>query len=244
MVTNLDRFMFNSDYPMDKIVFYKQEAITIPAKSGGVNGTLTVTIPHYLQFIPLPMAVWAEDADFSDTRTLEPFPYNIGMKSIKADATYITVTFESSKNTATSAYLRVYGLLPQNSIYEVAPTARQSSKLVFDTDKVYAPLIFSGIITTDFDTDNIAKVNVSHGYKELTATAGRVIVEHNLGNYPFMVLWREVIADGTIEYTGFPEIYYGYPDTMYNTSDIDKCNIDCGQSQGLHKWHIRIYANV
>ena len=241
MVTNLDHFIFNSDYPIDKVVFYKQEAITIPAKSGGVNGTLTVTIPHHLEFTPLPLAVWATKADFSDTATMEPLPYNIGMKMVQADDTNITVEFESSKGSATSAYLRVYALLPLTSIYEVPPTSKQSSALIFDTDKVYSPLIFSGIFTPDFDTTNVGRVNVSFGYKELITTASRVEIEHNLGNYPFLTYWYED-ADGVISLKGFPEIIYGYPLTQYTYVDIDKCNFDCGLVQG--KWHVRIYANV
>ena len=241
MVTNLDHFIFNSDYPIDKVVFYKQEAITIPAKTGGVNGTLTVTIPHHLQFMPLPLALWATDADFSDTRTLEPLPYDIGMEVIKADATNITVEFESSKNTATSAYLRVYGLLPQDAIYEVAPTSRQSSALIFDTDKIYTPLIFSGIFTSDLDPDNVAHINVSHGYKEYTGQAFRAEIEHNLGNYPFMTIWHE--DNGEIELNGNQNIYYGYHEYEYSYSDTNKCNFYCTPASP-GRWHIRIYANV
>ena len=241
MATNLDRFVFNSDYPMDKMVFYKQESITIPAKSGGVNGTLTVTIPHNLLFTPLPLAVWATSADFSDTRTLEPLPYNIGMKMVQADDTNITITFESSKATATDGFLRVYGLLPTDATQDAVPTSRQSSVLIFDTDKVYSPLIFSGILTPDLDSTNVKYINVSHGYQELIATAARVEIEHNLGRYPFITYWYED-NNGVIALRGYPEIVYAYPLTMYTYSDIDKCNFDCGLVQG--KWHVRIYANV
>lgn len=244
MAQKLSHFIFNSDYPIDKVVFYKQQKITIPAKSGGTNGTLTVNIPHNLEFTPLPIAVWATTPDFTDTRTMEPFPYDIGMETLTADAAKITATFESSKASATTAYLRVYGLLPQDSIYEAPQTARQSANLVFDTDKVYVPLIFSGMITTDFDSTNVKNINVTHGYKELITTANRLVVEHNLGDYPYMLLWQETISTGEIALSGFPTISYGYPDTMYNTSDATKCSIYCGQSQGQHKWHIRIYANV
>ena len=33
-MANLDRFVFNSDYPMDKIVYFSYGSTTIPAKSG------------------------------------------------------------------------------------------------------------------------------------------------------------------------------------------------------------------
>ena len=240
MLTNLSHFIFNSDYPMDKVVFYKQEAFTVPARSGQYQpGELTITIPHNLLFTPLPLAIWATDADFSDTRTYAIFS---NLQEVKADATNITVYFQNSTDTPLTGYLRVYGLLPTNAVQEAAPTARQASKLIFDTDKLYAPLVFSGIITTDFDSNNVKKINVCHGYKELITQANRVEIEHDLGNYPFMLLWYE--NNGEIKLTAQSDLYYDYPLDMLNYSDVDKCNVDCGFSMGTDKVHIRIYANV
>lgn len=239
MATNLSHFIFNSDYPMDKVVFYKQESFTVPAESGGTPGELTITIPHNLLFAPLPLAIWATDADFNDTRTYAIFS---NLQEVKADATNITVYFQNSSATPLTGYLRVYGLLPTNAVQEAAPTARQASKLIFDTDKLYAPLVFSGIITTDFDSNNVKKINVCHGYKELITQANRVEIEHDLGNYPFILLWYE--NNGEIKLTAQSDLYYDYPLDMLNYSETDKCNIDTGFSMGTDKVHIRIYANV
>ena len=237
MAMNLSHFIFSSDYPMDKVVFYKQVEVTVPA-----HQNYAIVEPHNLLFTPLPLAVWATSADFSDTRSLESVPDTIGMDTVKADATNITVTIDNGKNTSVKAYVRLYGLLPETAIDEAAPTARQSSKLIFDTDKVYSPLIFSGLITSDLNITHVAKVNVTNGYRELVTQANRVEVEHNLGNCPCMLYWRE--NNNIIEEQTLPDFLYGYPLQQYDYSDIKKCGFYCGQSDGQDKWHIRIYANV
>lgn len=241
-MANLERFIFNSDYPMDKIVFYGYGSTTIPAKSGSTNGTKTINIPHHLLFTPLPLAVCATNEAFTDTRTFEPVPDTWGMNLVQADATNITIKFENGQTSTKTVYYRVYGLLPENATQEVGKNSRQSSKLIFNTDLVYAPLIFSGIVTEDLDTTHVANVNVTHGYKEIQTQASRIEIEHNLGRSPFVLYWRE--TSGTISITGFPDMYYGYPYQQYNYSDDKKCNFYTGQSDGQNKWHIRIYANV
>ena len=238
----LDRFVFNSDYPMDKVVFCSYGNTTIPAKSGGTNGTRTITIPHNLLFTPLPIAVCATSEAFTDTRTYEPVPDTWGMNVVQADASNITIKFENGEASTKTVYYRVYGLLPENATQEAGKTSRQSSSLIFDTDKVYAPLIFSGIITTDLDSTNVATVNVTFGFKELQTQANRIVVEHNLGKSPYIMYWRE--TSGTISVIGYPDMYYGYPYQQYNYSDEKNCGFYTGQSDGADKWHIRIYANV
>lgn len=236
---NLNHFVFNSDWPMDKIVFFKQTTVTV------ANGaTQTVTIPHYLQFTPLPMAMCANSADFSDAKSFEPLPYDWGMNIVKADATNITVQIENGSGSTITVYLRVYGLVPETATQEATITSRQSSKLIFDTDKIYAPLIFSGVITEDFDSTKVARVNVSHGYKELTATAGRLIVEHDLGFLPYIMYWIED-ANGVISMTGYPQFEPGTPleyITLHCTTDEVQAYL--GYSSNVNKWHIRIYANA
>lgn len=238
MATNLGHFTFNSDYPMDKVVFYEQQAISLPAGASDIE----FTMQHNLLFTPLPIAIWSEDADFSSVYSVDALVMSPRLTGLKADATSITATFKPDTNTKYDGYLRVYGLLPTTATQEAAPTARQASKLIFDTDKVYSPLIFSGVITTDFDPSNVVKVNVTNGYKELVTQANRIEVEHNLGTNPFMLYWRETA--GVIKAGGYWTFQPGYPLQYYSYSDIDKCGFYCGQSSGQDKWHIRIYANV
>ena len=243
MGVNLSHFIFNSDYPMDKVVFYKQLEETIPA-----NSTKTVTITHNLLFTPLPLAVWATNSDFSDASSLDAVSQyfssgKVALETAKADATNITLSFNSSLSSSKKIYIRVYGLLPENATQEAAPTSRQASKLIFDTDKVYAPLIFNGVITSAFNSNLVANVNVTNGYKELITQANRVVVEHNLGTLPYMLSWLERNNEIQLTYAA-TNFQPGYPLQYYTYSDIDKCGIYCGQSEGQHIWHIRIYANV
>lgn len=238
MATNLDRFIFNSDYPMDKVVFYKQQKINLPAGSSDIN----FTIKHNLQFTPLPIAIWSTDEGFNAVYSIDAMVMLPRMTNVKANSTNIVVTIKPDTSTAYTGYLRVYGLIPETAIQEVASTARQSSSLIFDTDKIYCPLIFSGAITTDLNSTHVATVNVTHGYQHLTTQANRVEIEHNLGSYPFIEYWRE--NSGEIRAGGYWTFQPGYPLQNYSYSDIDKCGFYCGQSNGQDIWHIRIYANV
>ena len=227
-MANLNRFVFNSDYPMDKIVYFSYGSTTIPAKSGSTNGTKTITIAHGLPFTPLLLAVCATNEAYTDTRTFEPVPDTWGMNVVQANATSITIKFENGLTSAKTVYYRVYGLIPKNATQEAGKNSRQSSALIF--------------VTEDLDTTHVANVNVTHGFKEYQGQASRIEVEHNLGYSPYVVYWRE--TSGTISITGFPDMYYGYPYQQYNYSDDKKCNFYTGQSDGQNKWHIRIYANV
>ena len=238
MVQNLAHFMFNSDYPMDKVVFYKQIKIDLPAGGGDVE----FTVDHNLLFTPLPIAIWSEDEFFNSVYSIDAIVMTPRLFRIKADDTKITASFRTDDSVPYEGYLRIYGLLPATATQEAMPTARQSSKLIFDTDKVYSPLIFSGVITTDLNSNNVAKVNVTYGYKELVTQANRIEVEHNLGINPFILYWRE--TNGVISDGGYWTFQPGYPLQNYSYSDTDKCGFYCGQSSGQDKWHIRIYANV
>ena len=241
-MANLDRFVFNSDYPMDKIVYFSYGSTTIPAKSGSTWGTKTVTVNHGLPFTPLPLAVFATNEAFTDTRGVDPLPDSYGMYEVKANSTSVTISFANGQTSAKTIYYRIYGLQPENATQEAGKTSRQSSALIFDTDKVYAPLIFSGVITEDIDTRNVAYVNVTHGFKEYQGQAGRVEIEHNLGRKPFVLDWLE--SNGEIEITGAPDFLYGYPEQQYNYVTDKMCNYYAAYSDGQRKWHVRIYADV
>lgn len=241
-MANLDRFVFNSDYPMDKVVFFSYGSTTIPAKSGSTWGEKTVTVQHDLPFIPLPQAVWATSDAFTDTCGVDPMPDKYGMDTVKADSSSVTIKFVNGEANAKTVYYRIYGLMPENATQEAAKNSRQSSALIFDTDKVYAPLIFSGVITEDINTTNVAYVNVTHGFKEYQGQAGRVEIEHNLGRLPYVLFWLE--SSGTIEITGAPDFLYGFPEQQYNYVTDKKCNFYAAYSDGQSKWHVRIYANV
>lgn len=237
MAQNLAHFIFNSDYPMDKVVFYKQDEINVPTSGA------TLTVPHNLLFTPLPLVTVASNADFSDARDVYPLPVTVDATALKADATNITVTLSNSTSSAKKLYVRVYGLIPEGETREAMPTARQSSKLIFDTDKTYAPLIFSGRVTVTYDSTKVSNINVTNGYKELATTANRLEIEHNLGVRPYMALWQE--NSGVISYGSIvPAFQPGYPLQYYTYSEPDKCQVYTGLYPNNSITHVRIYANV
>ena len=207
MAQNLAHFIFNSDYPMDKLV--------------------TV----------------ASNADFSDARDVYPLSSTVDATELKADATNIVVTLSNSTSSTKKLYVRIYGLIPEGETREAMPTARQSSKLIFDTDKTYAPLIFSGRVTVTYDSTKVSRVNVTNGYKELAVTANRLEVEHNLGVRPYIALWQD--NNGVISYGSIvPAFRPGYPLQYYTYSEPDKCQIYTGLYSVNSITHVRIYANV
>ena len=237
MAQNLAHFIFNSDYPMDKVVFYKQTGINVPT-----SGT-TLTVPHNLLFAPLPLVTVASNADFSDARDVYPLSSTVDATELKADATNIVVTLSNSTSSTKKLYIRMYGLIPEGETREAMPTARQSSKLIFDTDKTYAPLIFSGRVTVTYDSTKVSRVNVTNGYKELAVTANRLEVEHNLGVRPYIALWQD--NNGVISYGSIvPAFRPGYPLQYYTYSEPDKCQIYTGLYSVNSITHVRIYANV
>lgn len=241
-MANLHRFIFNSDYPMDKVVYFNHGSASVPAKSGSTNGTKTINIPHGLPFIPLPIAIWASTEDFNSSLSYEPFPYDFGMVEVKANATNISIKFESSRASAQTIYYRVYGLAPESATQEAGKNSRQNSKFIFNTGYAYAPLIFSGEITEDLDTSKVAYVNVTHGFKELQTRTSRVQIEHNLGRLPYVLFWRQ--SGNTVELSNGPDVQYGFPWQNYNYVDTKICNFATYMSDGQKKWHIRIYADV
>ena len=71
-MANLNRFILNSDYPVEQIVFYAQVEVTTSKYGTSDFGSATARVDYDLPFIPLPYAVASQYEDFSDSRGIDP----------------------------------------------------------------------------------------------------------------------------------------------------------------------------
>ena len=154
-------FLLNTDYEMDKIVYFN---------TGSLNSGSSTSIQHNLGFIPLVFGVCSFNSDFSDPRTI---PYNYQLQSdyvtfsATADGTNINLSFNTANGSPGAIYYRIYAFEPSNSAATIAPTNNHASQFILNTDYNYCKLCKKGIIDSDGS------------------------VSHNLGYIPQVLAWSE-----------------------------------------------------
>lgn len=151
IIENSREFLINSDYPMDKIIYFKQY--------DNLPGGESVSIPHNLPFIPLLFGVWSMNADFSDPRGFAGLYANFGYVSISADSTYVHI----SSVTDSPAYIRIYAFEPSDSHADIPPTNTMAGEFILNSDYKYSKLQQALIV----DYNGGVGVSVPHnlGYK-------------------------------------------------------------------------------
>lgn len=180
------RFLLNTEYPVDKIVYLKEGSFIASGASNGPESASFHSFQHGLPFTPLLDGNWSFDADF--TRTFELFHPLAGFLPGRqfmrcyADATKVEFDFRNWSMTNRPdfrVYYRVYGFMPPDVSMETAtdPTSSQSSnKFIFNTEQNYSKLFITGSIVIGSD--------------------GRGVINHNLGYLPQVDLWE--VSDGQI----------------------------------------------
>ena len=165
MTADPRKFLLNTDYEMDKIIYFTSGTIT--ADEGAK------TIAHNLSFTPLVFGICAFNSDFTDSRTI-PYLYqtqtNTTQLEAKANSTNIEITCLNYEDPTATMYYRIYAFEPSNSTAEVSPTSGNASKFVLNTDYNYCKLFSKGIL------DN---------------TVGTHTIDHNLGYIPQVLAWGE-----------------------------------------------------
>ena len=160
MATDPRNFLLNTDYEMDKIIYYKTGSLSI--------GDYDVSFSHGLGFTPLLFGVCAFNSDFSDPR---PIPYeelpgkNL---SVSADGTKVYLSYVNQDGTPNKIYYRLYGLEPTNSTADVAYTSGNAENFILNTDYNYCKLQSKGIINNP----------------------SSATITHNLGYIPQALFWR------------------------------------------------------
>jgi hypothetical protein len=183
-MTDPKKFLLNSDYPLDKIVYMTSGTFVSNAVGGG-----SVTIPHGLGFMPLPYIQWSLNSDFSTCQEITErpgdlyptvFPYIV---SYESNATNIIINFFNGALAQTTYYYRIICFMPTDINADVTNIASLADDFILNTDYNYTKLFMSGINTS-------------------------TTVTHNLGYVPQVMWWYESSADKILS-----PVNLGYPTT-------------------------------
>jgi hypothetical protein len=220
------KFIINSDYPMDMIVFFDHRE-NLPNASSSPSAT----IQHNLPFIPLVFGVWSITQDYSDPRSFGQLTDSLdGYVDVRADDTNIYVYssagyYDSEYNWhAYPVFVRVYAFEPADSNADVPFTNISAGKFIINSDYNYAKLLRADVVDA--------------------STGGGTILVHNLGYKPQVMAWTERAEENK----PFVSIYSG-GFTLSVLPGMDSIgitaislNIAYTATTGL-KFHTRIYAN-
>ena len=166
-------FLLNTDYEMDKIIYFKEGSFTTP------HGQYkSITINHNLSFVPLVFGILSFNSDFTNTRTI-PFSLSTiaasstSSCSLDADSTQISLSYlDEPGRFSTTVRYRIYGFEPSNSREKVGATNKYAKNFILNTDYNYCKL-----------------------YKKGVANSGETIT-HNLGYIPQTLAWKETTFYG------------------------------------------------
>lgn len=192
MAVNPRNFIINSDYKMDKIVFFKEQYVT-PDQYGYVQ------IPHNLGFTPLITGVWSTTSDFTTPHPFSKgyavyFPdygdirYIADVVECVATPTHITLQLCSGASFLGNTYpfyVRLIGFEPAPFGESVASTSQNADSFIVNSNYNYLKLHSAGVIP--------------YGSAGGTSTE----IRHNLGYIPQALFWTQYNTPDGIETRAF-----------------------------------------
>lgn len=185
-MANPTDFLLNTDYEMDKIVYFKEGEFTEETEFN-----------HGLNYIPLVFGVWSTDKSFSSTNTLGVQPYgsydpnttplcvSISVNGSIGDpdsATTIELSSKGKDSATTKIYYRIYAFAPPDYKGNTATTSSKAHQFILNTDYNYRKLKSSGKFTQNGDE-----------------------YVHNLGYCPHVMAWERASSDNSFWVT--PLVY-------------------------------------
>ena len=130
---SLQHFIFNSDYPVEKITYFHEAEATI--KAG--QETFKLVIPHSLGYTPLVFGVWSDTQDFAQTQSIgsgnildSPYIYAYEDR-IEIRITGIEGYQIVGKDT--KYFFRIYAFSPDDYVCECETTQQSSKPLIMNT---------------------------------------------------------------------------------------------------------------
>lgn len=189
ILANARNFLINTDYPMDKVIYLKEQSLTM-------GDSIDVSIAHGLPFIPLVWFQWSLTSDFAIAyeNNTGPFPSGIPgylfalLVMIEANATNIILRGNGTTSSIT-IYVRIFGFQPSTSNVDLAPTSSQADNFILNTDYNYMKLITATSVAVNAGVTN----TITHGY----------------GYIPHILLWDE--SSGTIRPVNLSRTSGGIP---------------------------------
>lgn len=154
-------FYLNTDYEMDKIIYFTE---------GEIEAMQTKNIPHALGFAPLVFGICAFNSDFSDPRSL-PFEQmtqdNTIATTLYGFTDKVQIGYGNYADNPPKLYYRIYGFEPSNSRAKIGSTSKHANEFILNTDYNYCKLYKKGIINGD------------------------TTITHGLGYLPQVLAWKE-----------------------------------------------------
>jgi len=177
-VTQASKFLFHSDYPVDKLVALGTLDFTVPATTNGF-----VYIPHDYSFIPLMWGSWALDASYSTLYGLNSGPVSAAptvspfssLMKVRADATQIILEGQNYTGSTVNFYARIFGFEPTTADQFLDGTSPVGDGFQFNTDYNYTKLYL-------------------HDYIDQAAGTGSPVsrtIPHGLGTNTQIITWKE-----------------------------------------------------
>lgn len=150
-MTNLNNFLLNSDYPLDKVIYISTGSSSVPDSTSD-----TISFAHDLPFTPLSVLIWSNTSDFTISNEFRDAEYisnsfttGAGQYySCSADATNIIINRYNFSGSAKTLYYRIFCFQPSDaSIDSVVPSTEVlGDNFIQNTDYNYMKLAYSGIL--------------------------------------------------------------------------------------------------
>ena len=168
-MADLRKFLFHSDYPMDKVVKIVSGAVTsVPAYD-----VKTVTISHGLPDRPYAIGTWSYSSSFNDVKDFATDSGNYTTSYVYpgTNSTSLQVTAFNQSGSTRTFYYRCILLAPHDATGDYSPVST-SNPTILNTDLNYFKIFKDGYTTG-------------------------ASVAHNLGYIPHVLAWYS--SNGTVK---------------------------------------------
>lgn len=227
-MANPSDFLFNSDYPIDQVVYMTTMSITIESGSYGTS----VTQDHGLPFRPLATGNWSTDSNFStqvyQVGSSRQYSSGAVQVDVLANDTEIQVIGVNMSSSSVTVYLHIFCFAPADwDGEEIETTASDSNVFILSTDYNYCKLIQDGYIDI--------------------AQGGTGTVAHGVSQIPQAMVWY-VNTDGYTHQQEVSVVRSGattpeFGNGWYSLDDTNLTIVDDGIISGTHRYYYRIYGD-
>lgn len=222
-MNNPRRFIFNSDFPIDHVIYIQE--IEVPFSFVGVK------ITHNLNFTPLLLGIFSTDDWRSSMPIDTPVISGESTGSIQVKATSKDITLVNYFRSSEPAKVRLFGLAPSDKDVDVAIPSTRYSNFNFNTDFNYSKLVKSGVYEVKWNSGE------------------NILYEHNLGYIPEVEVWQEN-SEGeikkfinTYDPNGVNYSSLGSRVVYIKITDEKIVIHTDGENQDIKKIHFRIYGD-